>query len=182
MAEDHPVNQKIACAHLQKAGYNVVVVENGEEAVDICLEHGFDMILMDVQMLHMDGYEATRRIRAQESSCSDIPIVGLTAHAADALLIVVDPTNSSTETAQRIARLAADIDLRRVALVANRIVDPTDLQFITERLPELELVGQLPFSQDVLVAERERRSLMDLDGPVVVAVAEMLDGSVQVHE
>ena len=98
-----------------------------------------------------------------------------TAHAADALLVVVDPTNSSTETARRIARLAADIDLRRVALVANRIVDPTDLQFITERLPELELVGQLPFSHDVLVAERDRRPLLDLEGPVVVAVAEMLD-------
>lgn len=98
-----------------------------------------------------------------------------TAHAADALLIVVDPTNSSTETAQRIARLAADIDLRRVAVVANRIVDPTDLAFIKERLPGLELVGELPFSHDVVVAERERRPLIDLEGPAATAVAQMLD-------
>ncbi len=98
-----------------------------------------------------------------------------TAHAADALLIVVDPTNSSTETAQRIARLAADIDLRRVAVVANRIVDPTDLEFIKERLPGLELVGELPFSHDVVVAERERRPLIDLEGPAATAVAQMLD-------
>ncbi len=98
-----------------------------------------------------------------------------TAHAADALLVVVDPTNASVETARRIARLAADIDLRRVVLVANRIVDPTDVDFIKERLPELELVGEIPFSHDVLVAERDRRPLIDLDGPVVVAVARMLD-------
>lgn len=98
-----------------------------------------------------------------------------TAHAADALLVVVDPTNASTETAQRIARLAADIDLRRVALVANRIVDPTDLAFIKERLPGLELVGEIPFSHDVLAAERDRRPLLDLGGPAAAAVAQMLD-------
>jgi CO dehydrogenase maturation factor len=98
-----------------------------------------------------------------------------TAHAADALLVVVEPTNASVETARRIARLAADIDLRRVALVANRIVDPTDVDFIKERLPELELVGEIPFSHDVLAAERDRRPLIDLGGPAVEAVARMLD-------
>ena len=98
-----------------------------------------------------------------------------TAHAADALLVVVDPTNSSVETAQRIARLAADIDLRRVALVANRVVDPIDLVFIQERLPDLELVGEIPFSHEVMVAERDRRPLTDLEGPAPAAVARMLD-------
>ncbi len=98
-----------------------------------------------------------------------------TAHAADALIIVVDPTNSRAETAQRIARMAADIDLRRVVLVANRIVDPTDVDFIKERLPGLELVGEIPFSTDVLAAERDRRPLVDLGGPAAAAVARMLD-------
>lgn len=98
-----------------------------------------------------------------------------TAQAADALLVVVDPTNASTETARRIARLAADIDLRRVVLVANRIVDPSDVTFIRERLPELELVGQIPFSHEVLSAERDRRPLIDLAGPASAAVARMLD-------
>jgi CO dehydrogenase maturation factor len=98
-----------------------------------------------------------------------------TAHAADALIVVVDPTNASVETAQRIARLAADIDLRRVVLVANRIVDPTDVDFITERLPGFELIGEIPYSQELLVAERDRRPLMDLQGPAAAAVARMLD-------
>jgi CO dehydrogenase maturation factor len=98
-----------------------------------------------------------------------------TAHAADALLVVVDPTNASVETAQRIVRLAADIDLRRTALVANRIVDTSDLDFIKERLPGLELIGEIPYSRDVLAAERNRRSLMDLGGPAAAAVAQLLD-------
>jgi CO dehydrogenase maturation factor len=98
-----------------------------------------------------------------------------TAHAADALLVVVDPTNASVETARRIARLAADIDLRRVALVANRVVDPVDVAFIREGLPELELVGEIPFSHDILVAERDRRPLIDLGGPAAAAAAQLLD-------
>lgn len=98
-----------------------------------------------------------------------------TAHAADALLIVVDPTSTSVETAQRIARLAADIDLRRVALVANRVVDPDDVDFIRQRLPDLELVGAIPHSQEVLAAERDRRAIIDLGGPIAEAVARMLD-------
>ena len=98
-----------------------------------------------------------------------------TAHAADALLVVVDPTNASVETAQRIARLAADIDLRRVVLVANRIVDPTDVDFIKERLPGLELIGEIAYSREVLAAERDRRPLVDLEGPATTAVAHMLD-------
>lgn len=98
-----------------------------------------------------------------------------TAHAADALIVVVDPTNASVETAQRIARLAADIDLRRVVLVANRIVDPSDVAFIRDRLPGLELVAEIPYSHDVLVAERDRRPLIDLGGPSAAAVARMLD-------
>ena len=98
-----------------------------------------------------------------------------TAHAADALLIVVDPTNSSTDTATRIARLAADIDLRRVVLVGNRITHPDDLAFIRDRLPGLDLVGEVPYSREVLVAERERRPLIDMEGPAAAAVARMLD-------
>ena len=98
-----------------------------------------------------------------------------TAHAADALVVVVDPTNSSVETAQRIARLAADIDLRRVVLMANRIFDQGDVEFIMERLPDLELIGQMPYSREILLAERDRRPLIDLEGPATAAVAQMLD-------
>lgn len=98
-----------------------------------------------------------------------------TAQAADAMLVIVDPTHGSIETARRIAHLAADIDLRRVAIVANRVVGPSDVAFIEERLPQLELVGSIPYSPEILEAERSRRSLRDLDGPVVTAVAQLID-------
>jgi hypothetical protein len=54
-------------------------------------------------------------------------------------------------------------------------VDPTDVEFIRERLPGFELAGEIPFSREVLVAERDRRPLIDLEGPPAVAVARMLD-------
>ncbi len=98
-----------------------------------------------------------------------------TAQAADALLIVVDPTNAGVETAGRIRRLAGDIGMERIALIANRVVDPSDLAFISERLPDLEVVGAIPYSQAVLAAERAGAPLIGLDGAVGPAVVDLVD-------
>jgi signal transduction histidine kinase/DNA-binding response OmpR family regulator len=82
LAEDNVVNQRVAQRVLEKAGYSVLVVENGRQAVDaFCREH-FDLILMDVQMPEMDGFEATEAIREREEwSAQRTPIIALTAHA-----------------------------------------------------------------------------------------------------
>jgi CO dehydrogenase maturation factor len=98
-----------------------------------------------------------------------------TAQAADALLVVVDPTAASVETTRRIVRLAEDIGLRRVALVGNRIVDPSDLAFLTERLPDVELAGAIPYDPAVLAAERDGRPLIDMAGPAAAAIAAIVD-------
>lgn len=82
LAEDNPVNQLLAVRLLEKAGHAVTVAGNGHQALAE-LEHApFDLILMDVQMPEMDGFEATAAIRLRERTTGrHIPIVALTAHA-----------------------------------------------------------------------------------------------------
>ena len=82
LAEDNVVNQKVAARLLEKQGHSVVVVSDGAQALDASSNEVFDVILMDVQMPVMDGYEATRAIREREQPTdSHTPIVALTAHA-----------------------------------------------------------------------------------------------------
>lgn len=78
VAEDNPVNQKVAQRMLQRLHCTVVLANNGNEAVAAVAGGGIDLVLMDCQMPECDGYEATKRIRAGESF-SRVPIVALTA-------------------------------------------------------------------------------------------------------
>jgi CheY-like chemotaxis protein/anti-sigma regulatory factor (Ser/Thr protein kinase) len=82
VAEDNLVNQKVLTALLQKAGHTVELSRDGLEALAALSDRAFDLIMMDVQMPNMDGWEATRLIREKESSTGKhIPIIALTAHA-----------------------------------------------------------------------------------------------------
>lgn len=85
VAEDNAVNQKLMSALLVRAGHKPVIAENGLVAVELFQSHSFDLILMDVQMPEMDGFDATYEIRKlQAESGNRIPIVALTAHASPA--------------------------------------------------------------------------------------------------
>ncbi|CDH54714.1 sensor histidine kinase response regulator [Lichtheimia corymbifera JMRC:FSU:9682] len=84
LAEDNPVNQKLAVRILEKFGHHVHIVANGQLAVEAFQNKRLDLILMDVQMPVMGGFEATQQIRRLEKSSgtnAHIPIIALTAHA-----------------------------------------------------------------------------------------------------
>jgi CheY-like chemotaxis protein len=82
LAEDNRINQALARTLLEKRGWTVQTAANGDEAVAAWRQGGIDLILMDVQMPEVDGFQATRLIRAEERSLAGrTPIIGLTAHA-----------------------------------------------------------------------------------------------------
>jgi signal transduction histidine kinase/ActR/RegA family two-component response regulator len=81
VAEDNPVNQLVVRAMLERRGMKVTLVEDGARALAAIQEGTFDLVLMDCQMPVMDGYEATRLIRAAQQKGPRIPIVALTANA-----------------------------------------------------------------------------------------------------
>ncbi len=89
LIEDNEVNQIVAREMLQRLGYAVEIAHNGYDAIDHVRSRRYDLLLMDVQMPQMDGFEATRRIRQlgsgneQDRWCKTVPIVAMTAHSLD---------------------------------------------------------------------------------------------------
>lgn len=81
LVEDNVVNQRLALKVLQRSGHEVSAVSNGRLACEAVDHARFDLILMDVQMPEMDGYEATAAIRARQGTTTHTPIVAMTAHA-----------------------------------------------------------------------------------------------------
>ncbi len=80
LAEDNPVNQRLATRILEKAGHSVVVVNDGRKALEQVEREDFDVVLMDVSMPEMDGLQATSAIRARHPH-RRLPIIAMTAHA-----------------------------------------------------------------------------------------------------
>lgn len=80
VVDDNLINQQVASEILQGAGVDVTLAGNGGEALRLLNEYHYDAVLMDIQMPHMDGYQATARIRAQ-SRHAELPVIAMTAHA-----------------------------------------------------------------------------------------------------
>ena len=81
LVEDSEASQLVAAAILRKAGYEVDLARDGETAVEAAASGSYDAVLMDVRMPGLDGYEATRRIRALGGAAGRVRILALTASA-----------------------------------------------------------------------------------------------------
>jgi signal transduction histidine kinase/ActR/RegA family two-component response regulator len=140
VAEDDKVNQRLAVKLLGSAGHRIRTACNGREAVALFAAETFDLVLMDVQMPEMDGFEATATIRARETQASHIPIYAITAHAME----------GDRETC-----LAAGMD--------GYISKPIQVDEL------LKLVDSVGFSQPNLERGNQVSLSGDLVGPVLAA-------------
>ena len=81
LAEDNLINQKVTIKILNTFGFHITAVCDGQEAIEAVENENYDLVIMDLQMPNVDGFQATEKIRALPNSKRDIPIIALTAHA-----------------------------------------------------------------------------------------------------
>lgn len=82
LVEDHETNRNMLSRGLTRNGYDVVIAVDGQEGVDMATSEKPDLILMDMSVPVLDGWEATRRLKADPATAS-IPVIALTAHATE---------------------------------------------------------------------------------------------------
>ena len=82
LVEDNEMNRDMLSRRLTRNGYDVVIAVNGQEGVDMAGREKPDLILMDMSLPVLDGWEATRRLKADPTTAA-IPVIALTAHAMD---------------------------------------------------------------------------------------------------
>lgn len=133
LVEDNEINQQVACELLEQAGLQVDIANNGREAIDKIAEADYDVVLMDIQMPVMDGYQATKHLR-NDGRYQDLPILAMTANAT-----TVDHEKS----------LAAGMNVH-----INKPINPEDLfaallEWIVpgDRVAPPEVSGDIPPSQ-----------------------------------
>jgi PAS domain S-box-containing protein len=117
LAEDNELNQQVAREFLAKGGLNVVIANNGQEAVDAVQQQTFDVVLMDLHMPIMDGFEATRRIHALAGR-EHLPIIAMTAAA-------MAQDRAASTAAGMIAHVAKPVDPQELADTLVRWVKPS---------------------------------------------------------
>ena len=122
LTEDNSINQEIILGLLDGSGIEIDIVNNGRQAVELCRAKSYDLILMDLQMPVMDGYEATRHIRERHL---ELPIIALTANA-----------------------MAADVDKTRQAGMNAHLNKPIEVEKLYEVL--LHYLGGKTGSEEIL--------------------------------
>ncbi|MCG7600259.1 ATP-binding protein [Halomonas sp. McH1-25] len=190
VAEDNPVNQQVAVAMLERFGHRVDLAANGAEAVDMARKQTYAMIFMDMQMPGMDGFEATRQIRATDERLARIPIIAMTASALggeqaksqaagmnDYLTKPIMPDSLGAVLARHLGQPLPD------DAVPRRMSDAGTIDYALLR--ELEYSLGLAMLRDLLVLYRDQMperfaafdaALAEDDGQEIVRQAHLLKG------
>jgi len=132
LVEDNEINQQVAQEILQGVGLNVTIAENGQVAVDTVSARDFDLILMDIQMPVMDGYEATRTIR-QTHELNELPIIAMTANT------MAGDREKSLEAGMN-DHVAKPIDTGELFSTLSRWIETKTDRPLDEQLPPKTLV------------------------------------------
>ncbi len=170
LAEDNEINQQVASEFLANAGIKVDLANNGKEAVDAISCNEYDVVLMDIQMPVMDGYEATDSIRSNSEYC-DLPIIAMTAHAM---------------TGYREKCLAAGmndyvtkpIDVIKLYQALSRWIKPGQRQLVLDVPKKKNMVGVLPDKLDEINLDE---ALKKVGGNEVLLRKLLLDFKAQYH-
>jgi CO dehydrogenase maturation factor len=96
-----------------------------------------------------------------------------TAKAVDKLIIVVEPSRTSVETANRINKLAGEIGLHNIAIVANKVRNESEKEFLTSSLSGFEFLGFIPYDQAIVDADVNHRPVLDASQPVINEVVKI---------
>jgi CO dehydrogenase maturation factor len=105
-----------------------------------------------------------------------------TAQAVDAFIVVVEPGRRSLETARAIKELAKDIGIERCYVVGNKVVTEDNRRFITENLPQFELLGFINYNPKIIEADLKGTSVFDIDPEVVAEVLNIKQRLDQLHQ
>ena len=151
LAEDNPVNQKVATSMLTSAGYHVDTVVNGAQAVAAVAAQAYAVVLMDCQMPELNGYEATVTIRSNEGSTRHTPIVALTAGARQ-------EDRDRCFASGMDGYLAKPVSKEALLAVVARAVRPASTQSITAALDGLDVPRSV---LDVAIVRRLERLGLD---------------------
>ena len=189
VAEDNAVNQQVAMGFLDRAGHAAVVVGNGREVLATLAHHDFDLILMDLQMPDLDGFETTAAIREQERSTgAHIPIVALTAHVVkgDAERCLAAGMDGYVPKPLRATELFAAIE--SALNPAGRVPADRPSDEVLDEALLLERVGgdrralaqlvELFLADAPLLVESIRRAIEEKDARALQAAAHTLKGAV----
>jgi two-component system, sensor histidine kinase and response regulator len=159
LVEDNEINQKMTRALLVRQGHNVDVTGTGPEALQAMENKPYNIVLLDVQMPDMDGFEVTRRLRMREGSTQHTPIIALTAHA-------MPEDRQRCLSAGMDDYVAKPIDPQKVLQILDRWGHPPAASTGTGNLPALSGTGRLGTAQltTASLPDPATVSLLDISG------------------